>query len=209
MRPQSAYPIPAEPGFFEEEIKKSRFLTYVAQVQGRDAAQAYIDEIRQMHPDARHHCWAFVAGRPDDGQQYGFSDDGEPSGTAGKPILSCLQGSGLGEVVAVVVRYSGGIKLGTGGLVRAYSNGPQQVLKQITTVQRVPMHNLLLRMDYSLQSAISMLLEQYQGQTVQVDYGAEIEMLVAVPQTELEAFRRDAVERTHGQLQILTTDPEQ
>jgi len=209
MRALSAYPIPAEQGFFEEEIKKSRFLTYVAQVQNRTSAQDYLEKIRKQHPGARHHCWAFIAGRPDDGQVFGFSDDGEPSGTAGKPILSCLQGSGLGEVIAVVVRYSGGIKLGTGGLVRAYGNGPQQVLKLITTVQRVPMHNLRLQLDYSLQSSIGMLLDRYQGQALEVYYGVGVEMLVAIPQTEIEAFRVEAIERTHGQLQILPADPEQ
>ncbi|WP_200818668.1 YigZ family protein, partial [Colwellia marinimaniae] len=86
---------------------------------GRQAADQFVRDIKAQHPSARHHCWAFVAGRPSDGQQYGFSDDGEPSGTAGKPILNCLLGCNVGEMTAVVVRYYGGIKLGTGGLVRA------------------------------------------------------------------------------------------
>ncbi|WP_268597189.1 YigZ family protein, partial [Escherichia coli] len=123
MRP---YPIPAEATCFTEEIKKSRFITLLAPTSGVEAAKAFIQQVRDEHPAARHHCWAFVAGSPDDSQQLGFSDDGEPSGTAGKPILAQLMGSGIGEVTAVVVRYYGGVKLGTGGLVKAYGNGVQQ-----------------------------------------------------------------------------------
>ncbi|GAK29250.1 YigZ family protein, partial [Serratia liquefaciens] len=122
------YPIPAGPISVSEEIKKSRFITLLAPTSGVDAAKAFIQQVRDEHPAARHHCWAFVAGPPTDSQQLGFSDDGEPSGTAGKPILAQLMGSGIGEITAVVVRYYGGIKLGTGGLVRAYGSGVQQAL---------------------------------------------------------------------------------
>ncbi len=87
------------------------------------AAKAFVESVRADHPDARHHCVAWVAGPPDDSQQLGFSDDGEPAGTAGKPMLAQLMGSGVGEITAVVVRYYGGILLGTGGLVKAYGGG--------------------------------------------------------------------------------------
>ncbi len=89
------------------------------------------ESVRAEHPDARHHCVAWVAGPPDDSQQLGFSDDGEPAGTAGKPMLSQLMGSGVGEITAVVVRYYGGILLGTGGLVKAYGGGVQQALNML------------------------------------------------------------------------------
>lgn len=111
--------IPAEPVTFVEEIKKSRFITLLAHTDGVDAAKAFVESVRAEHPDARHHCVAWVAGRPDDSQQLGFSDDGEPAGTAGKPMLAQLMGSGVGEITAVVVRYYGGILLGTGGLVKS------------------------------------------------------------------------------------------
>lgn len=117
------YLIPAEPAQFEEEIKKSVFITYLAHTPSIEAAKAFVDQIKAKHADARHNCWGFVAGRPEDSMQWGFSDDGEPSGTAGKPILAQLSGSGVGEITAVVTRYSGGIKLGTGGLVKAYGGG--------------------------------------------------------------------------------------
>ncbi|STD23923.1 IMPACT family member yigZ [Enterobacter asburiae] len=106
--------IPAEPVTFVEEIKKSRFITLLAHTDGVEAAKAFVESVRAEHPDARHHCVAWVAGPPDDSQQLGFSDDGEPAGTAGKPMLSQLMGSGVGEITAVVVRYYGGILLGHG-----------------------------------------------------------------------------------------------
>ena len=113
------YLIPKSAVVFEEEIKKSRFITYLQHTEGLEQAKAFWTEIKAQHPNARHHCWASVAGKPTDSQQLGFSDDGEPAGTAGKPMLSALLGSQIGEISAVVVRYYGGILLGTGGLVRA------------------------------------------------------------------------------------------
>ena len=134
------YFIPKSDVIFEEEIKKSRFITYIRHTEGMEQAKAFWAEIRALHPHARHHCWATVAGQPKDSQQYGFSDDGEPSGTAGKPMLNYLLGSGLGEISAVVVRYYGGILLGTGGLVKAYGNGVQQALLQVEKVRKVLRH---------------------------------------------------------------------
>ena len=130
------YLIPKSAVVFEEEIKKSRFITYLQHTEGLEQAKAFWAEIKALHPNARHHCWAAVAGRPTDSQQLGFSDDGEPAGTAGKPMLSALQGSQVGEISAVVVRYYGGILLGTGGLVRAYGNGVQQALKLLETERK-------------------------------------------------------------------------
>ena len=109
------YPIPAGPISVSEEIKKSRFITLLAPTSGVDAAKAFIQQVRDEHPAARHHCWAFVAGPPTDSQQLGFSDDGEPSGTAGKPILAQLMGSGIGEITAVVVRQRGAAGIKTVG----------------------------------------------------------------------------------------------
>jgi uncharacterized YigZ family protein len=128
------YPVPAQSVEISEEIKKSRFITLLQPTPGVEAAKAFIQQVKSQHPSARHHCWAFVAGAPSDSQQLGFSDDGEPAGTAGKPILGQLMGSGIGEITAVVVRYYGGIKLGTGGLVRAYGNGVQLALAQLSVM---------------------------------------------------------------------------
>jgi len=127
------YPAPAAEQSFELEIKRSRFVTSVVPVSGRDAARASLDIIRQRWPDANHHCWAMVAGRPDDVFQQDQSDDGEPRGTAGKPMLNVLLHSGLGNTLVVVTRYFGGVKLGAGGLVRAYSQSVSEALGQLQT----------------------------------------------------------------------------
>ena len=143
------YLIPKSAVVFEEEIKKSRFITYLQHTEGLEQAKAFWAEIKAQHPNARHHCWAAVAGKPTDSQQLGFSDDGEPAGTAGKPMLSALLGSQVGEISAVVVRYYGGILLGTGGLVRAYGNGVQQALKLLETERKVERQLFQVHCDYA------------------------------------------------------------
>ncbi len=121
--------IPAAPVTVVEEIKKSRFITLLAHTDGVDAAKAFVESVRAEHPDARHHCVAWVAGAPDDSQQLGFSDDGEPAGTARQPMLAQFVGSGVGANTGLVVRYYGGILAGTGGLVLAYGGGVHRVVR--------------------------------------------------------------------------------
>ena len=151
------YLIPKSAIVFEEEIKKSRFITYLQHTEGLEQAKAFWAEIKAQHPNARHHCWAAVAGKPTDSQQLGFSDDGEPAGTAGKPMLSALLGSQVGEISAVVVRYYGGILLGTGGLVRAYGNGVQQALKLLETERKVERQLFQVHCDYAQLNWICLL----------------------------------------------------
>ncbi|MBH3124985.1 IMPACT family protein [Serratia ureilytica] len=199
MRP---YPIPAEATCFTEEIKKSRFITLLAPTGGVEAAKAFIQQVWDEHPAARHHCWAFVAGSPDDSQQLGFSDDGEPSGTAGKPILAQLMGSGIGEVTAVVVRYYGGVKLGTGGLVKAYGNGVQQALKQLALAQKVPEAEYILQCDYAQLALVENLLQQIAGRILQGEYGAAVVLHLALPATEVELFGNKLRDLSRGNLQL-------
>jgi len=175
------YPVPAQSVEISEEIKKSRFITLLEPTAGVEAAKAFIQRIKSLHPSARHHCWAFVAGPPNDSQQLGFSDDGEPAGTAGKPILGQLMGSGIGEITAVVVRYYGGIKLGTGGLVRAYGNGVQLALAQLTVLEKVPQAEFLLQCDYAQISMIETLLQQVGGSILESKYGAAVDLRLTLP----------------------------
>ncbi|HFK7185912.1 TPA: IMPACT family protein [Serratia odorifera] len=197
-----AYPIPAAVISVNEEIKKSRFITFLAPTCGIDAAKAFILQVKEEHPAARHHCWAFVAGAPSDSQQLGFSDDGEPSGTAGKPILAQLMGSGIGEVTAVVVRYYGGIKLGTGGLVKAYGNGVQQALKQLTLISKVPQLEYTLLCDYAQLALVENLLQQMEGQILHGEYGAKVLLHLALPATGVEAFGNKLRDLSRGNLQL-------
>lgn len=194
--------IPAAPVTFVEEIKKSRFITYLAHTDGVEAAKAFVESVRAEHPDARHHCMAWVAGPPNDSQQLGFSDDGEPAGTAGKPMLAQLMGSGVGEMTAVVVRYYGGVLLGTGGLVKAYGGGVSQALAQLTTLRKTPLTEYTLQCEYGQLTGVETLLGQFSGKIVASEYEAFVRLRVALPQSELAAFSTKLADFSRGALQL-------
>lgn len=198
------YLIPSESVTFTEEIKKSRFITLLAHTSGVEEAKAYVQQIKNEYPDARHHCWAFVAGRPDDSQQLGFSDDGEPTGTAGKPMIAQLLGSGVGEITAVCVRYFGGIKLGTGGLVRAYGNGVQQALNLLKTEQKVPQTICSLLTDYSHMNQIELLLSQIGGQIIASDYTDKVSLQISLPATLIDEVGVKLRDLSRGALELKT-----
>ena len=128
MSTPERYPVPAGQHRVAEKISRSRFITTIAPADSIDAATAFVDGVRRELADATHYCWAYVVGPPGDTGRVGMSDDGEPHGTAGRPMLTVLLHSGVGDVAVVVTRYYGGTKLGTGGLVRAYSGGVQKAL---------------------------------------------------------------------------------
>lgn len=195
--------IPAQPVTLIEEIKKSRFITRLEHTPGVEAAKAFVAQMRTDYPDARHHCFAWVAGAPDDSQQLGFSDDGEPAGTAGKPMLAQLMGSGVGEITAVVVRYYGGIKLGTGGLVKAYGGGVQQALMQLPTLRKVPLTEYTLQCDYAQLAGVDALLKQYDGVIVQNDFQANVQLRVALPHMKLAEFSAKLTDFSRGALHLL------
>lgn len=201
-----SYLIPAEPVMFTEEIKKSRFITLLQHTDGVDDAKQFIQSVKDEYPDARHHCWAFVAGRPDDSQKLGFSDDGEPTGTAGKPIIAQLLGSEIGEITAVVVRYFGGIKLGTGGLVRAYGNGVQQSLKLLITKIKVPQILCEITCDYSFINQIELLVRQVEGTVIASDFGADVTLRISIPATLLSEVGDKLRDLSRGMLELTCLD---
>jgi len=143
------YPAPASRQRFELDIKRSRFITTVIPVTDKPTALAAIQTVRDEYPDANHHCWAMVASMPNDVYHQDQSDDGEPKGTAGKPMLNVLQHSGLGNIAVVVTRYFGGVKLGAGGLVRAYSQSVSTALSELDTVVAFIKHGMTLELPYS------------------------------------------------------------
>ncbi|KNC93029.1 IMPACT family protein [Trabulsiella odontotermitis] len=198
--------IPAAPVMVVEEIKKSRFITLLAHTEGVGAAKAFVESVRVEHPEARHHCVAWVAGAPDDSQQLGFSDDGEPAGTAGKPMLAQLMGSGVGEITAVVVRYYGGILLGTGGLVKAYGGGVSQALHQLNTLRKTPLTEYTLQCEYGQLAGVETLLGQFSGKVVNSDFQASVRLRVALPQSELAAFTAKLADFSRGSLQLRNID---
>lgn len=197
------YQIPKSAVDFSEEIKKSRFITYLQHTEGLEQAKAFWAEIKALHPSARHWCWAAVAGSPRDSQQFGFSDDGEPSGTAGKPMLAALQGSGLGEISAVTVRYYGGILLGTGGLVRAYSSGVQQALKLLETDTKVNYAYYEVRCDYPQISGLQTLCEHHALLILEQDFQAQVTLRLAIRPDKFTFFQQALTERFAGQLGLV------
>ncbi|GAP75894.1 YigZ family protein [Pseudoalteromonas sp. CO325X] len=199
----SEYSYPSEPLSYEEEIKKSTFIVHVAHTPDISAAKDFIADINRRYPDARHNCWAHVAGAPGGSHVYGFSDDGEPNGTAGKPMLNVLQGSGLGEICAVTTRYFGGIKLGTGGLVRAYGGTLNNALAQLVTQVKVPSVVLIGDSDYALQGVIEQRLQtHYQVLDIEKQYDSAIRWQICIDERQSHAAIKDIFDLSHGTVEL-------
>ncbi|XQW85158.1 YigZ family protein [Thalassotalea piscium] len=182
------YLIAAERIIDETIVSRSRFICYLSPCKSNEEAKSYIKEVQQLHPQASHHCYAFVTSHPLDSQSYGFSDDGEPSGTAGKPMLIALQGSEIGEVCAVVVRYFGGTKLGTGGLQRAYGGSVRQALTKLSTKTKIPMVHKTLACQYTHVNDVLHVLEKLGGHVVSEDYQIDVHLEIALPVSVIEPF---------------------
>jgi uncharacterized YigZ family protein len=197
------YLIAAEEVIDETIVTRSRFICYLKPCGSASDAKAYIKSLQILHPQANHHCYAFVAGRPENNQLYGFSDDGEPSGTAGKPMLSMLMGSNIGEVCAVVVRYFGGTKLGPGGLQRAYGGSVKQALAILPTKLKIPMVRKTLACQYTQVNDVLYYLGQFGGDIIQQDYNESVVLTLALPDEKLEVFQQQLQTMSAGQL-ILT-----
>jgi uncharacterized YigZ family protein len=195
----SEYRIPAETLTHEEEIKKSTFIVHIAHTPTLVEAKQFIQQICQAYPDARHNCWAHVAGHPKGSHVYGFSDDGEPNGTAGKPMLNVLMGSGLGEVTAVVTRYFGGIKLGTGGLVRAYGGSLNNALAKLNTTLKIPSAMLIGQSDYGQQGIIEQYLHQH-FTILALDklFSARVDWHIEIDHREAKRACEEIYDLTHG-----------
>ncbi|MCX6501319.1 MAG: IMPACT family protein [Microbacterium sp.] len=163
----------AAPGHSELVIKKSRFLGCVEPVSGREQAVARVAELRAQHPDARHVCWALMAGG-----HSAANDDGEPGGTAGRPMLDVLRHQDLEGVLATVVRYFGGVKLGAGGLVRAYTDAVAQALRGVDRVPLIRMRVLQITVPYAFEGVLRREVEAYGGVIEDVRHGAGVEMRV-------------------------------
>lgn len=175
------YPVPA--GFLEREteVKKSRFIARVVPVASRDEVKAWLEQAHRDHPDARHICWAYQLGRPGAAAEAGMNDDGEPSGTAGKPILSVIQHKDMGDVLVLVIRYFGGTKLGAGGLVRAYASATEAVLSVVERVIQQPIMRVTLTMTFADEQALRHWCEQNGATVEQVDYSARVTAAISLP----------------------------
>jgi uncharacterized YigZ family protein len=182
----SFYPTPANATEVKTEVKKSRFIARAARASDRQEALAFVEQSKREFPDARHHCWAYLLGNPASAATAAMNDDGEPSGTAGRPILNVIQHKGIGDVVVVVVRYFGGIKLGAGGLVRAYSAAAESAMSILPLEHAIAMQQIRLKMGFAKEQLLRHWLHQNQGEVVAVDYGVHVTVEVSVPLTKVE-----------------------
>lgn len=195
----SRYPIPAERHRTHEEIERSKFTTTVAPAATIEDAQAFVDAMRAEFPDATHNCWAYVVGPPGSTARIGMSDDGEPHGTAGRPMLTVLLHSGVGDVVIVVTRYFGGTLLGKGGLVRAYSGGVQLALHNLPHIEKVPKITVSLILEYSHVTPFQRMAPAYEIAVLEEEYGVDVSYRLELPIEQFERFQSDLDELTSGQ----------
>ncbi len=188
----------------EEEtiVNRSRFICYLSPCTSTEEARALVKIQQANHPQASHHCYAYLSAAPDDSQHYGFSDDGEPSGTAGKPMLSMLQGGNVGEVCAVVVRYFGGTKLGTGGLQRAYGASVRNALAKLPTTIKIPMVDKRLACQYTQVNDVQHLLELSGGSIKSQDYGQQVVFILSLPLEQVDNFAAQLQTMSAGQLSL-------
>ena len=194
VKPEKPYVTLGGEGTATIEEKRSEFIGYAAHVQSEAEAQTFVKRIKAKHHDARHNVFAFVLG--DTVQRY--SDDGEPQGTAGIPVLDVLRKSGVTDACIVVTRYFGGILLGTGGLVRAYTQGAQ-VAVAAAGVQRMSLYTVaLIACPYNLYDIVTHLLPEYDCAVEETDYGADVTLTVTLPAGGEDRLNTGLAEATAG-----------
>ncbi|SHN23758.1 YigZ family protein [Actinacidiphila paucisporea] len=186
----------ARAGVHENEIKRSRFLCTLAPAADEEAAQAVIRDVRRAHPAATHNCFAYVIGP--DGRLHRASDDGEPGGTAGTPMLQVLLGREVRDTVAVVTRYYGGVQLGAGGLARAYGGAVSAALDEIGTVERRRLTLLAVTVDHARAGRLENDLRSAGHVLREVGYGSRVTLALGVPEGEVAAFRSWLADVTSG-----------
>ena len=177
----------------------SRFIATLAPVFSIDEARAFIARIKKEFPDASHNVPAYIIGGGNTVTEY-FSDDGEPSGTAGKPVLAVLRGSGLGDVVVVVTRYFGGTLLGTGGLVKAYTESTQMVVNAVERGRRVPVHVAMVAIPYNLLERVRLIVSRQRGEILEEDFAGDITMTMQFAVEAFEEFQNELRELSAGKL---------
>ena len=188
-----SYKTPSKKQRFELEIKRSRFITTVEKVSEKQHALRFITEQQKEMPDANHHCWAMIAGQPDDIYQHDQSDDGEPKGTAGKPMLNVLSHSGFGNIVVVVTRYFGGIKLGTGGLVRAYTQSTTEALKKLVTETTYIRTEITIELPYNVLDTFVHWMKDTNIVVADKQFQQSIIVKVHSPESEIDTLQQTVV----------------
>lgn len=200
-----SYQVPAERTRCELTVKGSRFIATVDRVKTAEEANAFISAVKKEFSDASHNCSAYLSAGPGDTNSIGMSDDGEPSGTAGRPMLTTILHSGVGEIAVVVTRYFGGTKLGKGGLVRAYTNAVKDVLEKLPVKEFRLRKPLLLRCDYSDLEKTKSLIWRFKGEIARIDYASDVEIRIRVPEEDIDKFTEEFRQATCGRGDIKGT----
>lgn len=182
----------------EQEINKSSFITYLKQVATPLDAKNYIKEIKELHPNATHHVTAYLVGPT--GEHGHANDDGEPSGTAGLPVLDVFKKNDITNFVCIVVRYFGGIKLGAGGLVRAYSSSASLALKEAGTKPIINYINLSLTFNYNFMNIIENKLRNYE--IISKDFTTNVTLVIKVPEYDIDSIKETLISLTNNQIII-------
>lgn len=191
----------AQAAHHELVIKKSRFIACVEPMPGREEAQARVNQLKAEHPDAAHVCWALLAGG-----QSAANDDGEPGGTAGRPMLDVLRHQDLQGVMASVVRYFGGVKLGAGGLVRAYTDAVAQALLTAEKIPLIKKTELACSVPYALEGLVRREVELAQAQLLSVAHGSVVTLHFSLPESQAAALVQRLGDSGQGKLAWLDTD---
>ena len=190
----SALKGPAGHGESEYIEKRSSFLGVVEPVSSEEEARAVITAIKKQHRDARHNCWCYLI----QGGAERYSDDGEPQGTAGIPMLEVFRKAGVSNAVCVVTRYFGGVLLGAGGLLRAYTKAAKDALENAGITEVIPMRELTLRCPYSLLDRIRLEITAAEAEILSTDYAADITLIVRIPETKADSFSERIFDLTSG-----------
>lgn len=171
------------------EIKKSEFIAYAYPVMSREQAMFHVEQLCDQYPDARHWCWAYIIGDPNNTTSAGFDDDGEPNGTAGRPILNVLQHKSIGNVIIIVVRYFGGIKLGAGGLTRAYAGSAQAAVDEMSLCPYVPMIQVKIQAEFATEAQCRYVVERLNGTIDDVVYNKQVLLTVTIAKQDSDQLK--------------------
>ena len=204
----SSYPVPAHEIRREFAISNSRFISTLAPVFSVDEAKAFVARIKDEFRDASHNVPVYLIGHGDSETAH-CSDAGEPSGTAGRPALAVLRGSGLGDVVVVVTRYFGGTKLGTGGLVRAYSEAVRIVVEAVPRAEKVQTHTIMLVFPYTYLERVRLLVASQSGTVLDEEFTADITLTARLRVENLGAFQASLSDLTKGKVQAEVIETKQ
>ncbi len=197
--------IPAGTARQEIKVVDSRFIASAGPAFSAEAARQFIAGIRSEYSDAAHNVAAFVVGHAPNTMEHA-NDDGEPPGTAGRPALAVLRGSGLGDIVVVVSRYFGGTKLGRGGLVRAYADAVREVLRILPRARKIATSDLRIEVPYSDYDHIRRLIGEFGGKLLQEEFATEVQVSLRLASSQLEAFQELLSEKTQGRIQAEVVD---